>query len=120
MPFGEKQAWISTADVNSLVRDKGSNKIRWYLRRRSCSSRAMRLDLVMLIIDRRVLKVERQEVWAGGQVGRGWAVGGKRQGPGGTVEGDPLLHGAEEPEPRVTLGGPHIAGWAGRKAETWA
>jgi hypothetical protein len=49
-----EQRWVLTGDVNSLVRDKGirSQKILRYLRRRSCSSSTLRLDLVMLIIDR--------------------------------------------------------------------
>ena len=61
-----------TTDVDSLVRDKGrqaSQKILRYLRR-SCSSRAMRLDLVMLIIAR---KIRETEVCAGG-----WAESGQR------------------------------------------
>jgi hypothetical protein len=62
----------------------------------------MRLDLVMLIIDREFRRRERGV----GKVGREWAVGGKRQGPGRNRE---LSKGsaAEEPKPRVRLGRPH-------------
>jgi len=49
---GSEQRWVLTGDVNSLVRDKDSQEILRYLRRRSCSRSTLRLDLVMLIIDR--------------------------------------------------------------------
>jgi hypothetical protein len=60
----------------------------------------MRLDLVMLIIDR---EFRRRETRGVGKVGREWAVGGKRQGPGEMEQGIRC----RTPKPRVRLGVPH-------------
>lgn len=91
------------------VRDKGSQEILGYLRRRLCSDSTSRLDLVMLIIDRRSSEDKKHEVCrpAGGQRVGGGRERGKT--PGGEPQhGDPLRYGAEKAgKPRVRLGLTH-------------
>ncbi len=114
-----------TTDVDSLVRDKGrqaSQKILRYLRR-SCSSRAMRLDLVMLIIARKIRG--ETEVCAGG-----WAESGQRarawEEKGKTL-GNPPQRGSAARWGQPGLPGPNATsqawrappGWDARAAETW-
>jgi hypothetical protein len=92
VPFGETQPWIfffQRPTSIPLLKTRVAMEIHWYLRRRSCSSRAMRLDLVMLIIDRQVQKMRDtgdREVWREKATK---ALGGR------PVQGDPLRRGAE-------------------------
>jgi hypothetical protein len=91
------------------TRVASSQKILRYLRR-SCSSRAMRLDLVMLIIARRDQRRDKRCV----QVGSEWAVGRKGKDPGEpSTKGIRCKMGAARPgKPRVSLGAPRPAGMA--------